>query len=90
MTTSGEAKRTVLLGTIGTGVLSAVAIVSKTSELPGPRIAVGVFVSGVMLSALAEVAPALAAGFGALMLVTAMFVLGGPAWAGISKITSVQ
>lgn len=90
MATTAEAKKTVLLGTIGTGVLTSIAVVTKTASLPGPRIGVGVFVTGVLLSGMAEFLPSLAAGFAALMLVTAMFVLGGPAWAGISNISTIS
>lgn len=85
--TPAEAKRLVVMGTVGAGTLTAVATLRKGGQVT-PRLAVGVFVAGTMLAVGAEVAPGIAGGFAVLMLTTAAFVLGGDAWAGISEATS--
>lgn len=85
--TGPEAKRMIVLGTIGTGVLTGVAQL-RAGKVPSARVGVGVIASGVILAAVAEGAPTLAGAFAALMLVTAAFVAGGGAWAGISAITA--
>lgn len=82
--TSAEAKRLIIVGTVGAGVLSAVALYRR-GETPSPRIAVGVIGAGVILAALAEVTPGMAGAFGLIMLMTAMFVVGGDAWAGVTQ-----
>lgn len=87
MTTAPDAKRMVIVGVTGAGVLAAVESL-RHGEVPSVRIGVGVLASGVFLLGIAEVAPALAAGFSMLLLVTSAFVLGGGAWVGISKITT--
>lgn len=79
-----EAKRLVLVGTMGAGVLSTVAAYRNRGGA-GVRIAVGVFAAGTMLAVTAEVAPNIAAAFAMLMLITSAFVLGGDAWAGIAE-----
>lgn len=100
---SAQAKRIVLLGTIGSGILAAVGSVDLTHDkgalLPSTRIPFGVFLTGALLAGAAEFAPDIAAGIASLMLVTTMFVIGAPAWsrltvspsgkpAGITPITS--
>lgn len=76
------------MGTIGTGALAIVAAYRAPNAKRNPfRIAVGVFVAGTLLAALAEVNPKLAAAFAMLMLTTAAFVVGGDAWQGISAVT---
>jgi hypothetical protein len=91
-TSSAQGKKLVLLGTIGTGALALVAAYRKPGDARrNPfRIALGVFIAGTLLAALAEVNPKLASAFAMLMLTTAAFVVGGDAWAGISAITSVK
>lgn len=81
-----QSKRYIVVATVGTGVLSAIAVYRR-GETPSPRLAAGVLASGVMLSVLAEVAPAIAGGIALLMLTTAVFVVGGDAWEGISNAT---
>lgn len=80
------------MGTIGTGALALVAAYRRPGDARrNPfRIAVGVFVAGTLLAALAEVNPKLASAFAMLMLTTAAFVVGGDAWQGISAITRVE
>lgn len=88
-TSATSGKRLVVVGTIGTGVLTLIAAYRKPNAKRSPfRVVVGVFAAGVILAALAEVAPKLAAAFSMLMLGTAAFVVGGDAWAGISAITA--
>jgi hypothetical protein len=84
-----SAKRLVVVGTIGAGVLTLVAAYRNPNPKRQPfRVVLGVFIAGVLLAVLAEVAPSLAAGFSMLMLATAAFVVGGDAWAGITAITA--
>lgn len=84
---AGTAKRMVVVGTLGTGVLTAAAQL-HAGKIPSAKVGIGVLASGVILAAVAEAAPTLAGGFAALMLVTAAFVLGGGAWSGITAITT--
>ena len=85
--TPADAKRFVVVGTVGAGTLSAIASFRRGAGV-SPRLAVGVFAAGTILAVGAEVAPAIAGGMAVLMLVTAAFVLGGDAWAGITAATS--
>lgn len=79
------------MGTIGTGALAIIAAYRAPNAKRNPfRIAVGVFIAGTLLAALAEVNPKLASAFAMLMLTSAAFVVGGDAWRGISEITSVK
>lgn len=75
---SASAKSTALGCVIGAGAIASVSSITK-SEVPPMSIAVGVIVAGAMLLALADVAPDLAAGFGALVLVGSIFKSGIPA-----------
>jgi hypothetical protein len=85
--TPAQAKRYVLVGTIGAGGLSAIAAFRR-GGIPSTRIAIGTVAAGVLLSIAAEVVPDLAGAFALLLLVTAAFVLGGDAWTGISAATA--
>jgi hypothetical protein len=87
--TPPEAKRLVVVGTMGAGVLSVVAAYRKSGGA-SPRIAVGVFATGTMLAIGAELAPGIAGSMAILMLVTAAFVIGGDAWAGITEATKAS
>jgi hypothetical protein len=82
---SSEAKRLVLIGTVGTSVLT-VATTFRRGKTPSYRIAVGALVVGTILAAGAEVQPKLAASFAMLMLTTAAFVVGGDAWDAIGGV----
>lgn len=81
-----QAKTTVLVGVLGSGALAAVNDL-RQGNVPSARIGVGVLVTGSILLVLAEFAPAIAAGFGALILTTSAFVIGGSAWSAISNVT---
>lgn len=87
--TPGEAKRLVVVGTVGAGTLAAIASIRRGGGVK-PRLAVGVFATGTMLAVGAEVAPSVAGGIAVLMLVTSAFVLGGDAWAGITQATTTD
>lgn len=87
-TDPAHAKELVLVGAIGTGLVSAVGQIGQNSALPSSRIGFGVFIELVMLSLLAEFAPQLASGFAMLGLTTAVFVYGGPAFDALSRITN--
>lgn len=86
MVDDGQAKRIILVSVAGTGVLTAVAFVHRESELPPTRVVAGVFITGVLLTTVAEFQPKIAAGLAALMLTTAAFALGKDSWAGVSTI----
>jgi len=81
--TPPEAKRLVIVGTVGAGTLAAVGAFRRGGG-PTVRLAVGVFAAGTLLAVAAEVAPEVAGGMAVLMLTTSALVLGGDAWAGIS------
>lgn len=80
-----HAKRIILVSIAGVGVLTTMAVIRRRNDLPPSRVIAGVFVSGVMLSAMAEFQPKIAAGIAALMLTTAAFALSPDAWAGVSN-----
>jgi uncharacterized membrane protein YphA (DoxX/SURF4 family) len=82
--TGEDAKRIVVVSTGATALLS-VAAAYKRGDSPSPRIAVGAITVGTMLAVAAEFAPRLAAAFAALMLTSAVFVLGGDAWQGLTS-----
>lgn len=79
--------------TLIVGCLSASAAVAAGSSLasgeglPGMKMLVGVGVVGVGLSTTAMFAPDLAGGFAALVLVSTVFVYGGPAMDAVASIT---
>lgn len=78
MVTSSHAKSVALGCVIGAGAIASVESLTK-GELPPLRVGVGVIVGGVLLLALADPAPQLAAGFGALVLTGAILRDGIPA-----------
>jgi hypothetical protein len=84
---TANAKQLVVVSTLGTGLLTVIALYHK-GKTPTPRVGVGVIASGVILATVAEVAPEIAAGFAVLMLTTAVFVVGGDAWAGLAAATA--
>lgn len=77
----------VITGVLGAGVVTTVGQIGRTGNLPSSRIGFGVFIALVLLLLLAEASPELAAGFATLMLLTALFVEGGPLWDTLSKDT---
>lgn len=82
-----HAKELVIVGLVGAGVVSAIGQVGKTNGLPSSRIGYGVFIAMALLSLLAEFAPSVAATFAMLILATAVFVYGGPAFELLAKLT---
>lgn len=85
-TSPAQAKRMVLVSLAIAGGLASVHALG-TEDLPPLRIFLGGVVAAVLLSLLADFgAPGIAAGFAAVILLTAMFVLGGDAWARIGKV----
>jgi hypothetical protein len=86
VTSTPQAKRYVVAGVLGAGALAAIDQ-ARQGNVPSAKIGIGVLAAGGMLLVLAEFAPALAAGFGALILITSAFVTGAGAWSGISRIT---
>lgn len=83
---AAEAKKLVILSAAGTATFSAIKA-ARSGNVPARRMVVGSLVVAIALSAVAEFQPDAAGAFAALMLVTAVFVLGGDAAAGITKIT---
>ena len=67
------------------GTLAAVKDVSTDGQLDGLRLGVGLTVAGVMLATLAQVAPDVAGALALLVMVTSVFVFGGPAWVAINR-----
>jgi hypothetical protein len=62
----------VLVGTIGTGFVSAAQYINRKHKLPPTRLAIGVFAAAIVLSVIADAAPNVGGGLAALMLVTAL------------------
>lgn len=83
-TTPEQAKRLVVGAVITTGTLAAVREVQK-GKAPSIRIVLGVFVSGVMLAALAGPLPALAGGLAALLGLSALLTLGPDVFGALTK-----
>lgn len=82
---STDAKRIVIVGTVGTAVVTSLGSMVG-GQLPSARVPVGAFIAGVTLAMIAEAAPGPAAGFAIIMLVTATTVYGQPMWGGVAKV----
>lgn len=82
---SGQAKRLVVVGTVGTVGIAALSHVATEQSLPSARIAIGGFAVGIMLGLMAEVWPQGAGGLALVMLVSTAFVVGAPAWSSITN-----
>lgn len=85
---STQAKRFVLVGVGGAGVLAAIGV-WRSGKAPQPRLAVGALSVGVVLTVLAEVLPDLAGALALLMLTTAAFVTVRSGWEGITAATQI-
>jgi hypothetical protein len=81
---SAQEQQVVTASVIGTGVFSALGYVHRKHSFPPVKIAAGTIAVGALLSLFGEYAPKAAAAFASVMLVTAVFVVGGDAWAGIA------
>lgn len=57
------------------------------AKIAPAKVILGGLVAGILLSGIAQVDPPIGQGLAALMLVTSMFVVGGPAWDAISQVT---
>lgn len=84
MTTPVQAKRLVVGAVLTTGVLAAAREVQK-GKAPNIRIVLGVFVAGLMLSALAGPLPAIAGGLAALMGLSALLTIGPEVFGALTK-----
>lgn len=82
-----QAKRMVIFATVIAGGLAAAGQLSEDRK-PGVRLVIGGFLASTLLGAATEFAPAVAGNLAALMLVTSVLVLGGPAWAALTRLTS--
>lgn len=91
----GKAKRLALLSTGAAAGLAVVSGLVQSRERKfgkGPdqfdpaRIVAGALILAVILTLMAEVAPPVAGGFALLVLVTALFVVGEPAWQALGAI----
>jgi hypothetical protein len=71
------------------GVSGALVLVKAgaKAEMPPVRTWIGLTFAGVALATLAQSEPNIAGGIALLMLVSAVFVYGGPAWVAISGAT---
>lgn len=76
--TSQSASRIAVTSVIVTGLLASIDDVSK-GKRPDVRIAIGVFLAGGVLLALAGPAPTLSAAFSAALLVSGLLTVGGKA-----------
>lgn len=84
----GQAKRLAVTVPVACAVLAFVASVSGQAEdINMPRVLAGTLVLAVLLALMAEAAPSIAAGFAWLILVTALFVTGEPAWTALANVT---
>lgn len=82
---SSNPQHVVTASVIGTGVFAAIGYVHRKHSFPPVKIAAGTIAMGALLSLFGEYAPKAAAAFSAVMLTTAVFVVGGDAWAGITS-----
>jgi hypothetical protein len=82
---TAQAKRLVVVSCASAAAVASLADLA-TGTFPSARIPVGAFAAGAALTLLAEVAPQLAGGFAAVILVTAVFVVGGKAWPNVAAI----
>ena len=86
---TAQAKKLALTAPIACAVLAFVASISgEAPEIQMGRVLIGVVILMVLLSLMAEAAPSIAAGFAWLILTTAFFVTGEPAWTALSKLTA--
>lgn len=77
------------MAVLASGGLAAAGQLAE-GQAPRLRVVVGGFLAAVLLGFLADVSPDLAGAFAALMLATAVLVLGGPAWNALTRLTSRQ
>lgn len=84
----GQAKRLAITVPVACAVLAFAA--SLSGQAPGinmPRVLAGSVILSVLLALMAEGAPSIAAGFAWVILVTALFVTGEPAWRALANMT---
>lgn len=75
MTTTAQARRTVMLGLAATSGIAAVNEI-REGDMPSPRILVGAIVAGLTLTALAGPLPGVAAGITLIALIATAVVVG--------------
>jgi len=85
MTTPAKAKTVIVGSSIATGVLTSVTATVTDKHLPRARTLVAVTVATILMLALADAAPSVAAGFAVLMLVTAL-TQSGPGLRAVTKV----
>jgi hypothetical protein len=83
MTDTAGAQSFVLTSLVVSGALAVVKD-AATKQLPPIRLGIGLAFTGLTLATLAQFAPALASAFAALLLVSSVFVYGGPALSAIT------
>lgn len=79
-------KTLVLIATAATGAIAAARDLAN-DRTPSVRLIAGVWIAGVLLALLAEVAPQLAAALAALMLVTAIFAGAPDVWQAVARVS---
>ena len=84
--TGPEAKRAIVVSLLVSGVLVSTEHLAN-GDMPPLSIGIGVGVAGIMLLTGAEFFPEVAGAFGLLILTTATFVYGGPAFRALAKAT---
>ncbi len=85
MTTPADAKKWILPAVTIAGVTAAVSDITTSRQVPRVRIAIGAIITAAFLSFLADIAPDVASGFAATILVGALLLKGGV----FSKISDV-
>lgn len=84
---AANAKPLAVVSVLVAGGLSATASFGE-GHIPPLRIGVGALFAGVVLTTMAEVAPQLSVAFSMLVLLSSVFVYGGPAFAAINRATN--
>lgn len=83
-----QAKRLAIMVPLAAAVLAFAANLSGAApEIDMPRVLAGTVILMVILAVLAEGAPSISAGFAWVILVTAFFVTGEPAWRALASLT---
>ena len=85
--TASTAKRYVILAAVLAAGITTARSITVAGQAPSSRVYVGVFVMALILSLMAEMAPAVAGGFAALIIVSTL-LSGGDVWTAIADLTT--
>lgn len=87
---AATAKRVALLASFGAGAATAGGYVAKEREWPKLTVVVATFGLAAVTTAVAEVAPGLAASLALTVLATALFALSDAPWQAIANISTAN